>query len=73
MRVGKALHPRSSASIDSVSAAAIPIAVAPFGYLLGNLFVVHLVPSVVQAVWLSTVVLTVIALLGYGLLSEPGR
>jgi len=48
--------------IDPVTAASVVVAVAPIGYLLGWLVVVHLVP-LPTAVWLSTVVVSVVALL----------
>ena len=48
--------------LDPVVAASVVVAVAPVGYLLGWLFVVHLVP-LPTAVWLSTVVVSVAALL----------
>jgi len=50
------------APLDPVTAASVVVAVAPIGYLLGWLFVVHLVP-LATAVWLSTVLITVVALL----------
>jgi len=50
------------APLDPVTAASVVVAVAPIGYLLGWLFVVHLVPRA-TAVWLSTVLITVVALL----------
>jgi len=50
------------APLDPVTAASVVVAVAPVGYLLGWLFVVHLVP-LATAVWLSTVLITVVALL----------
>jgi hypothetical protein len=48
--------------LDPVAAVSVVVAVAPVGYLLGWLFVVHLVP-LATAVWLSTVVVTIAALL----------
>jgi hypothetical protein len=48
--------------LDPVAAVSVVVAVAPVGYLLGWLFVVHLVP-LATAVWLSTVVVTAVALL----------
>jgi hypothetical protein len=48
--------------LDPIVAVSVVVAVAPVGYLLGWLFVVHLVPPA-TAVWLSTVVVTVAALL----------
>jgi hypothetical protein len=48
--------------LDPVVAASVVVAVAPVGYLLGWLFVVHLVP-LPTAVWLSTVVVSVATLL----------
>jgi hypothetical protein len=49
-------------SLDPVTAASVVVAVAPVGYLLGRLLVVHLV-SLPTAVWLSTVLVSVLALL----------
>lgn len=49
-------------SLDPVTAVSVVVAVAPVGYLLGWLFVVHVVP-LATAVWLSTVVVSVVALL----------
>jgi len=51
------------APLDPVTAVSIAVAVAPVGYLLGWLFVVHLVP-LATAVWLSTVLVIVVSLLG---------
>ena len=51
-------RPRLS-PLDPVAAVAVVVAVAPVGYLLGWLFVVHLVP-LARAVWLSTVVVTLL-------------
>lgn len=48
--------------LDPVTAASVVVAVAPVGYLLGWLVVVHLLP-LPTAVWLSTVAVTVLALL----------
>ncbi len=64
--------PRRGRGIRPAAAAAIPIAVAPFGYLLGALFVVHLGPSETRAVWLTTVLLTSITLAGYAWRSADG-
>jgi hypothetical protein len=50
------------APLDPVTAASIVVATAPIGYLLGWLLVSHVVP-VVTAVWLSTVLVSVVALL----------
>jgi hypothetical protein len=50
------------APLDPVVAASVVVAAAPVGYLVGWLFVVHLVPRP-TAVWLSTVVASVLALL----------
>ncbi|WP_255152882.1 hypothetical protein [Halorarius halobius] len=47
--------------IDPVVAMCLPIVVAPFGYLLGGLFITHLVRSEIEAVWLTTVALTVLS------------
>ncbi|WP_254838797.1 hypothetical protein [Natronomonas marina] len=63
--------PRSGGG-SPVATAAIPIAVAPFGYLLGALFVVHLGLSEARAVWLTTVLLTSLALAGYAWRSDDG-
>jgi hypothetical protein len=49
-------------SLDPVTAASVVVAVTPVGYLLGWLLVVHLV-SLPTAVWLSTVLVSVLALL----------
>ena len=49
-------------ALDPLTAASVVVAVAPIGYLLGWLFVVHLVP-LPTAVWLSTVLVSVLALL----------
>ena len=49
--------------IDPVVAVCLPVAVAPFGYLIGSLFVSHLVRSEIEAVWLTTVALTALSLL----------
>jgi hypothetical protein len=49
-------------SLDPATAASVVVAVAPIGYLLGWLLVVHLVP-LPTAVWLSTVLVSVLALL----------
>jgi hypothetical protein len=48
--------------LDPLTAVSVVVAVAPVGYLLGWLVVVHLVP-LPTAVWLSTVVVTAVALL----------
>jgi len=48
--------------LDPLTAVSVVVAVAPVGYLLGWLFVVHLVP-LPTAVWSSTVVVTAVALL----------
>jgi hypothetical protein len=48
--------------LDPVAAVSVVVAVAPVGYLLGWLAVAHLVPPA-TAVWLSTVVVAVVALL----------
>jgi len=53
-----------------LAAVAMPVAAAPFGYLAGSLLVVHVVPSETRAVWLSTVALTSLALLGYAVLVD---
>ncbi|KAB1196652.1 MULTISPECIES: hypothetical protein [Haloferax] len=50
-------------SIDPADAVSIPIVVAPFGYLIGSLFVTHLVGSESAAVWMTTVALTSLAFL----------
>jgi hypothetical protein len=49
------------APLDPVTAVSVVVAVAPLGYLLGWLLVSHVVP-VATAVWLSTVVVSVVAL-----------
>ncbi|WP_224332600.1 hypothetical protein [Haloprofundus halobius] len=67
MNVGKVLQSSRFSTIDPAVAVALPIAVAPFGYLVGYLFVVHLVASEAEAVWLTTVVATTLAFLGYSL------
>jgi hypothetical protein len=48
--------------LDPVTAASVVVALAPVGYLLGWLLVVHLV-SLPTAVWLSTVLVSVLGLL----------
>ncbi|AXG09723.1 hypothetical protein [Haloplanus rubicundus] len=48
--------------LDPIAAVSVVVAVAPVGYLLGWLFVVHLLP-LPTAVWLSTVVVSAVALL----------
>lgn len=48
--------------LDPVTAASVVVAVAPVGYLLGWLVVSHVVPQA-TAVWLSTVLVAVVALL----------
>lgn len=58
--------------VPPVAAACLPVVVAPFGYLLGWLFVVHLVPSETTAVWLTTTALTSLSFLAYGV-SVDGR
>jgi hypothetical protein len=50
------------APLDPVTAVSVVVAVAPVGYLLGRLIVVHVLP-LATAVWLSTVVVTAVALL----------
>mgnify|MGYP000336124921 FL=1 len=50
--------------LDPVTAVTIVVAVAPFGYLLGWLFVGHLVP-LPTAVWTSTVAVAALALLAW--------
>ncbi|RCU46456.1 hypothetical protein DU504_03515 [Haloplanus salinus] len=52
----------SLAPLDPVTAASVVVAVAPFGYLLGWLALSHVAP-VATAVWLSTVLVSVVALL----------
>ena len=52
-----------SSTVPALGAAAVPIATAPFGYLGGGLFTVHLVGDETTAVWLTTVGLSSIALL----------
>lgn len=47
--------------IDPVVAVCLPIAVAPFSYLIGSLFITHLVNSEIQAVWVTTVALIVLS------------
>jgi hypothetical protein len=49
------------APLDPVTAASVVVATAPIGYLLGWLVVSHVVP-VATAVWLSTVLVSVVAL-----------
>lgn len=49
--------------VSAIQAAAMPIATAPFGYLLGYLFTVHLVHDETTAVWLTTVALASLAML----------
>ncbi|WP_411968302.1 hypothetical protein [Haloferax sp. YSSS75] len=45
-------------SIDPVVAVSLPITIAPFGYLLGWSFGVHLFRSEAEAVLVTTVLLT---------------
>ncbi|WP_049935552.1 hypothetical protein [Haloplanus natans] len=49
------------APLDPVTAASVVVATAPIGYLLGWLLVSHVV-AVATAVWLSTVLVSVVAL-----------
>jgi hypothetical protein len=56
---------RSRETIDPAVAVSLPIAVAPFGYLFGSLFVTHLFSSETRAVWMATVALTSLTLLVY--------
>lgn len=51
-------------------AVSIVVATAPFGYLLGSLFTVHLVAPEPVAVWLTTVVVAVLGLLLWSLRSS---
>jgi len=54
--------PARLSPLDPITAVSVVVAVAPVGYLLGWLVVVHLVP-LPTAMWLSTVFVIVVALL----------
>lgn len=58
------LNGRLSA-IDPVVAVCLPIAVAPFSYLIGSLFISHLIRSEIEAVWLTTVALIVLSFFAF--------
>ncbi|WP_324666241.1 hypothetical protein [Haloarcula sediminis] len=58
---------RSRYDINLLAAVSIPIAVAPFSYLFGILFIVHFVSSEARAVWMSTVILTSLTITAYWL------
>ncbi|WP_313694864.1 hypothetical protein [Halorarum halobium] len=53
----------SLSEVDPVVAVCLPIVVAPFGSLLGGLFVSHLLRSEIDAVWVTTAVLTSLSFL----------
>ncbi|WP_254532768.1 hypothetical protein [Natrinema gelatinilyticum] len=61
MSVSKGRLDGRLSDIDPVVAMSIPIVVAPFGFLIGSLFFTHLVRSEIEAVWLTTVALTVLS------------
>jgi len=63
MSVSNGLLPAVRSDVSVVDAVSIVVATAPFGYLFGSLFTVHVVPSETMAVWLTTVVLSALSLL----------
>ena len=67
-----ASNTRCPSDTHLLTAVSIPIAVAPFGYLLGTLVTVHHVSTETRAVWLSTVALTSITFAAYALCSDSG-
>lgn len=69
MSTGRSLPTADLSHIAPLEAATVVVATAPFGYLLGYLFTVHLVGSEPVAVWLTTVALAAVALLAVGLRS----
>lgn len=56
--ISAAIH----SEVTLLDAVSVVIATAPIGYLMGFLFTVHLAPSETMAVWLTTIVLSVLGL-----------
>ena len=63
MSVSETLSAVGTLEVSLLNAVSIIIATAPFGYLFGFLFTVHIVSSETIAVWLTTVAFAVLGLI----------
>ena len=63
MTVSETLSAVGNSEVSLLNAVSIIIATAPFGYLFGFLFTVHIVSSETFAVWLTTVTFAVLGLI----------
>lgn len=70
MNVGNSLFERLDAEITVSDAVSILVVTAAFGYLVGYLFTVHLVSTETMAVWITTLLFSVIGVLSWGVLQS---
>lgn len=68
MSVSETVFTVGNSEVSLVNVVSIIIATAPFGYLFGFLFTVHIIPSETFAVWLTTVALAVLGLIVWSVL-----